>query len=47
MIKNNIKAVDDSGHDKNMKIKIEQLEKCDRAIGLLVENLSRESSDKK
>jgi 2,3-bisphosphoglycerate-independent phosphoglycerate mutase len=32
-----IKAVDDSGHDKNMKIKIEQLEKSDKAIGLLIE----------
>ena len=27
-----IKAVDDAGHDKNKQIKVEQLEKTDRAL---------------
>ena len=32
-----IKAVDDAGHDKRLDIKVEQLEKIDRAIAVLVE----------
>ena len=32
-----IKAVDDAGHDKDFKIKVEQLEKSDRALGKLIE----------
>ena len=35
-----VKAVDDAGHDKNENIKIEQLEKVDRAIAKLVGSLS-------
>jgi 2,3-bisphosphoglycerate-independent phosphoglycerate mutase len=31
-----IKAVDDAGHDKSRQIKIEQLEKSDQAIGVLI-----------
>ena len=34
-----IKAVDDAGHDKDLKIKIEQLEKVDRAIGKMLDLL--------
>jgi 2,3-diphosphopglycerate-independent phosphoglycerate mutase len=34
-----IKAVDDAGHDKDLKIKIEQLEKVDRALGKMLELL--------
>ena len=38
-----VKAVDDAGHDKNEQIKIEQLEKVDRAVAKLVEMLSSHS----
>lgn len=31
-----IKAIDDAGHDKNMKVKIVQLEKVDKALSLIV-----------
>lgn len=31
-----IKAVDDTGHDKDLKKKIEQLEKVDKSIGIIV-----------
>ncbi len=41
-----IKAVDDAGHDKRLDIKVEQLEKIDRAIKLLVEGLSKASNEK-
>jgi 2,3-bisphosphoglycerate-independent phosphoglycerate mutase len=34
-----IKAVDDAGHDKNMDIKIEQFEKIDAAIALLLKGI--------
>ncbi len=36
-----IKAVDDAGHDKDLKIKIEQLEKVDRALGHLIKDLQQ------
>lgn len=34
-----IKAVDDAGHDKDLKIKIEQLEKVDRSLGKMLAKL--------
>lgn len=34
-----IKAVDDAGHDKNLLMKVEQLEKTDRAFGKMIEKL--------
>lgn len=34
-----VKAVDDAGHDKSRKIKVEQLEKVDRAIAEMVKQL--------
>lgn len=40
-----IKAVDDAGHDKDLKMKIEQLEKVDRAIGLLLDDLRSKDFD--
>ena len=41
-----IKAVDDAGHDKSLKIKVEQLEKTDIAIGILLQTLSEKSDNK-
>lgn len=38
-----IKAVDDAGHDKSLDIKIQQLEKTDRAIRIVVEKLAAAS----
>ena len=35
--------MDDAGHDKNMKIKIEQLEKIDKAVAILIEKLNNKS----
>ena len=32
-----VKAVDDAGHDKSFKHKVEQLEKVDKAIGCLIQ----------
>ena len=32
-----IKAVDDAGHDKDKQIKVEQLEKVDRALRKMVD----------
>lgn len=40
-----IKAVDDTGHDKNLQMKVTQIEKTDRAIGILVEELSKCSNE--
>lgn len=40
-----IKAVDDAGHDKDLKVKIEQLEKSDRAIGNLIHDLRQKDYD--
>lgn len=40
-----IKAVDDAGHDKDLKIKIEQLEKVDRAIGKMIDLLKTSSDE--
>ena len=42
-----IKGVDDAGHDKRLDIKVEQLEKCDRAIRILVEQLAKKSNEKR
>ena len=39
-----VKAVDDAGHDKNKQIKVEQLEKSDRAIGKLVQMLGEHAT---
>jgi 2,3-bisphosphoglycerate-independent phosphoglycerate mutase len=41
-----VKAVDDAGHDKSLKIKIEQLEKVDHAIRILVEKLGNPETQK-
>mmetsp|Transcript_33671 Transcript_33671/g.24698 ORF Transcript_33671/g.24698 Transcript_33671/m.24698 type:complete len:120 (+) Transcript_33671:770-1129(+) len=35
-----IKAVDDAGHDKNLQMKVDQLEKIDRGVKLLIEGLN-------
>ena len=40
-----VKSVDDAGHDKNEKVKIEQLEKVDRAVTKLVEVLSNHTKE--
>ena len=37
------KAVDDAGHDKDVNIKVEQLEKCDRALRKFVNMLGEQS----
>jgi 2,3-diphosphopglycerate-independent phosphoglycerate mutase len=39
-----IKAVDDAGHDRDRKIKVEQLEKVDKAIGSMVEMLGKHAA---
>lgn len=36
-----VKGTDDAGHDKNLKVKIEQIEKSDRALARLVEKLTQ------
>lgn len=36
-----IKAVDDAGHDKNLGIKIQQLEKIDKCIQSFIEGLTK------
>lgn len=41
-----VKAVDDAGHDKSLKIKIEQLEKTDAAIKILIKELGKRSNEK-
>jgi len=41
-----IKAVDDAGHDKNLAIKVSQLEKVDEAVGILIESLNAASDSK-
>lgn len=41
-----VKAVDDTGHDKNLKMRVEQLEKVDRAIGILIQQLGERSNKK-
>jgi 2,3-bisphosphoglycerate-independent phosphoglycerate mutase len=41
-----IKAIDDAGHDKNLQMKITQLEKVDRAVKILVEELGSRSSER-
>lgn len=40
-----IKAVDDTGHDKDLKKKIEQLEKVDKAVGIIIESLGELSNE--
>lgn len=40
-----IKGVDDAGHDKDLKIKIEQIEKSDKAIGKLLAGLKEKPFD--
>ena len=40
-----VKAIDDAGHDKNLGMKVSQLEKCDNAIKILVDSLSAVSDD--
>ena len=40
-----VKAVDDAGHDKNSQIKVEQLEKTDKAIKLLIDGLKDEGNE--
>ena len=40
-----IKAVDDAGHDKDLGIKVEQIEKVDRAIGKMFEKLRSRGID--
>lgn len=40
-----IKAVDDAGHDKDLNIKVQQIEKTDRAIGKLLEKLRNKGTD--
>jgi 2,3-bisphosphoglycerate-independent phosphoglycerate mutase len=32
-----VKAIDDAGHDKNLKVKIEQLEKVDAMLRIIVD----------
>jgi 2,3-bisphosphoglycerate-independent phosphoglycerate mutase len=39
--------VDDAGHDKRLDIKVQQLEKVDRAIRILVEQLAKQSNEKR
>ena len=39
-----IKAIDDAGHDKNLQMKISQLEKVDRAMSILIERLAKASN---
>ena len=34
-----VKATDDAGHDKDEKIKVEQIEKCDKMIQTFIDNL--------
>lgn len=41
-----VKAVDDAGHDKSLKIKIEQLEKVDVALRLIIDALGERSNEK-
>ena len=41
-----IKAVDDSGHDKNMSIKVEQIEKVDKAISIVIHELDARSDER-
>jgi 2,3-diphosphopglycerate-independent phosphoglycerate mutase len=40
-----VKAVDDAGHDKDLDMKIEQLEKVDRAIGKMMADLRLKDFD--
>jgi 2,3-diphosphopglycerate-independent phosphoglycerate mutase len=40
-----IKAVDDAGHDKDLHIKVQQLEKTDLAIGKMFEKLRKIGTD--
>ena len=42
-----VKSVDDAGHDKSYKIKVEQLEKADKAIGCLVKMLGEHTKEHK
>ena len=36
-----VKAVDDAGHDKNKEMKVEQLEKVDKALRKMIEMLGQ------
>ena len=38
-----VKAIDDAGHDKNLQMKVSQLEKVDKALSIIVESLSAAS----
>jgi len=40
-----VKAVDDAGHDKNLEMKISQLEKVDKALEILVNELGERSDN--
>lgn len=40
-----VKAVDDCGHDKNLKLKIQFLEKIDEMIGVLMQDLKKITND--
>ncbi|CDW91572.1 -bisphosphoglycerate-independent phosphoglycerate [Stylonychia lemnae] len=39
-----IKAIDDAGHDKNLDMKVSQLEKLDQALRLLIDELGQASN---
>ena len=41
-----MKAVDDAGHDKNLDIKMAQLEKSDIALDILIKELRKKSDSK-
>lgn len=38
-----VKAIDDAGHDKNLEMKVKQLEKVDEALRILIDKLGKES----
>ena len=40
-----VKGVDDAGHDKSLKIKVEQIEKSDKAIGVMIKDLQEKPFD--
>lgn len=41
-----IKAIDDAGHDKNLQMKVTQLEKVDKSIGIVIDKLNELSNEK-
>ena len=42
-----VKAIDDAGHDKNLDMKVKQLEKVDLALRTIIEKLGAESDSRR